>query len=107
MTTGLGPVTLLELLARAAPARVVAPDLVALVDVARLDLHRHVDVAAVLAGRVVHTARSPGGRRCCQRARLFPAAAVLEPAGRGRACCLGLEAVAVLALVLHLDVEDV
>src|SRR3954454_8593048 len=108
MTTGLCPVTLLELLAAAAPARVVAPDLVALVDVARLDLHRHVDVAAVVAARVLRAApRNARGCRCCECARLIAAASVLQPARGGRTRGLGLEAVAVLALVLHLDVEDV
>src|SRR4051812_23972947 len=107
MTAGLGPVTLLELLAAAAPARVVAPDLVALVDVARLDLHRHVEVLAVL-GRVLDAAACHSrGCSCGQRARLIAAAAVLQPTRGGGTRGLGLEAVAVLALVLHLYVEDV
>src|SRR3954447_23976979 len=107
MTTGLGPVTLLELLAAAAPARVVAPDLVALVDVARLDLHRHVDVDAVLRRVLDAAARDTRRGRCGKRARLIAAAAVLQPARSRRTRALRLEAVAVLALVLDLDVEDV
>src|SRR5690242_7689644 len=98
----LRPVTLLELLARPAPARVVAADLLLLVDVPRLDLHRHVE--HVLLGEL--EARRPGaprGRRRRERARLVAAAAVLQCAGSpGR---LLLEAVR--ALVLHLHVVDV
>src|SRR3954467_6736385 len=98
MTTGLGPATHLELLAAAAPARVVAPDLVALVDVARLDLHRHVDVAAVLCRILGAAARDTRCRRGGERTRLVAAAAVLQPARGRRTRGLGLEAVAVLAL---------
>src|SRR3954469_18406993 len=54
-----GPVALLVLLPGPAPARVVAPDLLVLVDHALLDHRRGLDL---LLGRRVH-ARRAGGRR--------------------------------------------
>src|SRR4051812_34633951 len=90
--------TLLELLAGAAPARVVAADLLLLVHVPRLDLHRQVE--HLLLG-VVERPCGPCRCSCRQRARLVSPAAVLE---RPRAALL-LEAVR--ALVLDLHVVDV
>src|SRR3954470_18067325 len=98
---GLCPVTLLELLAAPAPARVVAADLLFLVDVPRLHLDGQVE--HLLLG-VLDARRHHAGRRRGERARrpLGAAAGVLQPAGTGR---LLLEAVR--ALVLDLHVVDV
>src|SRR3954454_19969882 len=100
-TCPLGPVALLELLARAAPARVVAADLLVLVDDALLDnrgLDRLVGVDAVAvpavgAGLVVERAPRVGERRPARRA-----AGAL---GGGERLALP-----VLALRLDLDVVD-
>src|SRR2546423_13476112 len=92
--SGLCPVTLLELLARPAPARVVAPDLLLLVDVPRLDLHRHVEHLLL---RVLERRARRSGRGCRrQSTRLIAAAAVLQTPRPGR--LLLLEAVRALVL---------
>src|SRR4051794_2924140 len=85
----LGPVALLELLAGAAPARVVAADLVLLVDVPGLDEHRglvlDLGVIAVLLARAGNGAgRRRGGRRR-ERARLVLGGTAREGEIRGRA----------------------
>src|SRR4051812_20676189 len=106
----------LVLLAGPAPARVVAADLLVLVEPARLDLRRRlgagVDRILGRLGDAGRHARAGGLRRGGQRARLVGrgAARVGEPAARRRGasagapggCRLG----AVPALDLDLDVED-
>src|SRR3954469_20851910 len=104
----LGPVALLEFLTGAAPARVVAADLVALVHVPGLHDRQRLDRRAVL---VVGDLR-PGGarRRRCERARLAlgAAARVLEVASAVAAAApLRPECAVARALDLHLHVEDV
>src|SRR4051794_3423879 len=104
----LGPVALLKFLAGAAPARVVAADLVALVHVPGLHDRQRLDRRAVL---VVGDLR-PGGarRRRCERARLAlgAAARVLEVASAVAAAApLRPEGAVARALDLHLHVEDV
>src|SRR4051794_38431367 len=99
---GLCPVTLLELLAGPAPARVVAADLLLLVDVPRLDLNRQTQLPPLgVPATRRHDAR--GRRGECARLPLGTAARVLE-AGRAGGLLL-LEAVR--ALVLDLHVVDV
>src|SRR5690349_16941205 len=103
---------LLELLAGAAPAWVVAADLLALVDVPPLDVHGHRELLVIAVGRGLgdlawHDARSRGGERA--RLRLGGPALVLEPrrlarAGLRRGELLRLP---VRPLDLDLDVEDV
>src|SRR3954451_4421351 len=96
----LGPVALLELLARAAPARVVAADLLVLVDDALLDdrgLDRLVGVDAVAvpavgAGLVVERAARVGERRA---------------AGGAPGAVGGPERLALAVLALHLDLDVV
>src|SRR4051794_16454284 len=99
---------LLELLAGAAPARVVAADLLLLGDAARLDVHGLRELAVVAVGHgLSHLAGHDARGRRGQGARLdLAAAGVLEvgaaaPLLRGErlACAAG-------ALDLHLDVED-
>src|SRR3954447_6727656 len=96
------PVALLELLARPAPARVVAVDLLDGGHAALLDDGRGlvVDVAARLARRGIGVGAGLRGAHAARvgdaaRARLRPRRRVLLLGGR-----------AVLALDLHLDVED-
>src|SRR4051794_13936527 len=114
-----GPVALLELLARPAPARVVAPDLLGRLDPALLDRRRHVvgrvDRVAVGADRRAGRGRAAGRRGQRARLRRVAAAAVRDLAGtrrgaarprRPRLVLLRRGRAAVLALDLHLDVED-
>src|SRR5687768_9322522 len=108
---------LLELLARAAPARVVPADLVLVGDASRLDLLRRLRRGVGrIPGGLRHARRhrpSGDGRRGgLERARLVRgrAARVVESAGAAgtpAAADRPLLAVAVLALDLDLDVEDV
>src|SRR3954452_16600373 len=100
----------LELLPGAAPARLVAPELLVLVQAPGLDVHR----LAHLVGGVPRRRRDPGrhgtGRRSGERARLVlrAAARVAEPArGAGAGGGGPLLAGSVLALDLDLDAEDV
>src|SRR3954470_22949963 len=85
-----GPVALLELLARPAPARVVAPDLLGRLDPALLDRRRHVfgrvDRVAIGADRRAGRGRGRAAGRRGQRARLrrVAAAAVRDLAGARR-----------------------
>src|SRR5215208_6333797 len=110
---------LLELLATAAPARIVATDLLVLVQYALLDLHRLVDLVDGVGRRALDALGNAARGRCRQRARLglaTPAvvavaagrraarAAADRPAGAGLRTRVG--AAAVLALDLDLDVED-
>src|SRR4051794_3994728 len=107
---------LLELLARPAPARVVAADLLALVHVAGLDMRQ--ELGGIVIGEL--HARRRGTTGCGRRGQcawlvLRRAARVAEVArgarvgagGPGTVWRLLLRAVAVLALDLHLDAEDV
>src|SRR5919199_3897072 len=107
----LGAMTFLEFLARAAPAGVVAPDLVVLPGAPRLDLHRLHDVLVAVRRRLRDLAWDRAGRRRGERARLrltAPAARVLEVARTARAALLRrVGGIPVGALDLDLDVEDV
>src|SRR4051812_730753 len=111
---------LLELLAGTAPTRVVAPDLLLLVEHPLLDLHFLVDLVERVRRGALNALGHAAGGRCRQRARLglAAAAAVVGQPARGAAARAaadrpaGLRAgasavgAAVLALDLDLDVED-
>src|SRR3954471_19587283 len=110
---------LLELLAGTAPARVVAADLLALVQHALLDLHRLVDLVDRVRRRAGDALGHATRRRRRERARLrLAAAAALVAVGRrgrragaagdapARAGLRAALAPAVLPLDLDLDVED-
>src|SRR4051794_34993495 len=104
----LGPVALLEFLARAAPARVVATDLVALVHVPGLDDGEGLDRRAVLVVGDLGPGGARGGGGQGARLALGAAARVLEVARAvGAALALRREGAVGRSLDLHLDVEDV
>src|SRR5215217_8203826 len=96
---------LLELLAGAAPAWVVAADLLVLVEPARLDDRERADQLLVL-GLYRHR---PAGRRGDRLAALSGLAACVVQAGRGGRVLAGATArrCRLLRLDVHLDVEDV
>src|SRR5919198_6684680 len=109
--------TLLVLLARAAPARVVAPDLVALVHMPRLDVRQQLGGLVVVAQLHARCGGAASGGGSGQRAGLVRsgAARVAEVARGARVRAGGprrarrrlLCGLPVLALYLHLHSEDV
>src|ERR1700730_8973962 len=82
-TSRLRAVTLLELLARPAPAGFVAPQLLVLVDVALLDVARRLLFLLRAFGRVA-LGGAAGRRGHRERARLLHAAGVADAAASGR-----------------------
>src|SRR5436305_12886265 len=102
--------TVLELLAAAAPARLVAAELLVLVEAAGLDVNGLRDVVGGVLGGLRDAGGDRPGCRGGERARLVLGTPAFIAQAPGRARAGGrrpLLALAVLALDLDLDAEDV